>query len=140
VRVALVLVALLLIGIFTIAICLNPYREDGTPLRLETHRKLGLPSCTFKEVTGLPCPSCGMTTSFALLVRGDVFNSLMANAVGTLMALYCLVIIPWNLVCAIRGRLYWIESLERAMTSSVIFFLVLMLLRWAVVLGLEWLG
>ena len=51
---------------------------------METHRQLGLPPCTFKEMTGLPCPSCGMTSSFALLVRGDVMNSLRANAVGTL--------------------------------------------------------
>ena len=31
-----------------------------------------MPPCNFVLMTGKPCPSCGMTTSFALLVRGDI--------------------------------------------------------------------
>ena len=33
-----------------------------------THQQLGLPPCNFVTLTGYPCPACGMTTSFALLV------------------------------------------------------------------------
>src|SRR5262249_10338372 len=105
VRGILVLLAVLLVAVFVIACCLNPYDENGEPRRYETHRQLGgLPPCTFKYVTGRPCPSCGMTTSFALLMRGDVTNSLRANAVGTLLAIVCLVFIPWSLTCALIGR------------------------------------
>src|SRR5262245_39396484 len=78
-RTLLVLMALLLGTVFGIAIWLNPYTEDGQARQLETHMQLGLPECTFKSITGKPCPSCGMTTSFALLIRGDVLNSLRAN-------------------------------------------------------------
>src|SRR5207247_577108 len=28
-----------------------------------THEQLGLPPCTFRLLTGIACPSCGMTTS-----------------------------------------------------------------------------
>ena len=75
VRGTLVGIALALTALFTVAVCLNPYRHDGSARRMETHMQLGLPECTFKHVTGLPCPSCGMTTSFALTMRGDLLDA-----------------------------------------------------------------
>src|SRR5438132_6029980 len=69
VRGTLVGMALGLVLVFAVAGWLDPY-ENGRARRLETHMQLGLPPCNFRILTGLPCPSCGMTTSFALLVRG----------------------------------------------------------------------
>jgi hypothetical protein len=138
VRGTLVGLALGLSVVFGIAIWLNPYDETGQARQMETHRQLGLPPCTFKVLTRLPCPSCGMTTSFALLVRGDVWNSLRANAVGTLLAGLCLGMIPWFLASALLGRPLFIVSIEKTLTILVIGFLVLMLLRWLIVLGLIW--
>jgi hypothetical protein len=105
---------------------------------METHTQIGLPPCTFKRMFGVPCPSCGMTTSFALLMHGDPANSLRANAVGTLLAMFLLALIPWSLVSAVRGRAVFIQSMERALTVVVGVFLVLMLARWLVVLALTW--
>jgi hypothetical protein len=130
--------ALGLTAVFAVALWLDPYQADGNARRMETHRQLGLPACTFYSVTGLPCPSCGMTTSFALLVRGDVGNSLRANAVGTLLALFGMVLIPWAVTAAFTGRTPFVRSLERAVTVVVLVFLTLMLLRWAVVIGMGW--
>jgi hypothetical protein len=130
--------ALGLVAVFVTAWELNPYDEDGSPRRMETHRQLGLPPCTFYAVTGLPCPSCGMTTSFALLVRGDVGNSLRANAVGTLLALFGLALIPWSLASVACRRSLFVRSLERALTLVVLVLLGLMMLRWALVVGLAW--
>ena len=130
----LVLIAVLLCTVFAIAIYLNPYQENGEARAWETHRQLGLPECTFKELTGKPCPSCGMTTSFSLFVRGDIINSMRANFVGTLLAAVCLAFIPWSLASAVRARYYWIVSLEWFLPRFIVVFFVLMLLRWAVVL------
>jgi hypothetical protein len=138
VRGALVGVALALTGVFAVAAWLNPYNPDGSARTLATHTGLGLPPCTFYYLTGLPCPSCGMTTSFALLVRGDVLHSLRANAVGTLLALFCLMLIPWCLASVVRKRTLFIHSMERALTVVVLVFLSLMLLRWAIVLAWAW--
>jgi hypothetical protein len=138
VRGTLVGVALGLIAVFSVAIWLNPYDEDGAPLRMATHRQMGLPPCTFLSTTGMPCPSCGMTTSFSLLMRGDVVNSLRANAVGTLLAVFCLMLIPWCLVSAVWKRPVFIQSVERMVTLAVLGFLSLMLLRWGIVLALAW--
>jgi hypothetical protein len=105
---------------------------------MAAHRQLGLPPCTFAEITGVPCPACGMTTSFALLVRGDLGNSLQANWVGTLLACFCLAFIPWAAVSVYRGRTLFVRSLERGLIVVVSALLVLMLLRWIGVLGLMW--
>ena len=91
------------------------------------------------SLTGLPCPSCGMTTSFAFLVRGDLWHSMQANWVGALLAILWLAIIPWSILSALIGRPLWILSIERTLTKLVIGFVVLMLLRWVIVLGLRFL-
>jgi hypothetical protein len=75
----LVFFALCFIAVFVVAVVLDPYR-DGKVWMSETHRQLGMPPCTFKHVTGLPCASCGMSTSFALAVRGDLVHSVQAKS------------------------------------------------------------
>lgn len=134
VRCLLVLMAVLFCVVFGIAIALNPYTEDGQPRTNATHRQLGLPECTFLEMTGRPCPSCGMTTSFALFVRGDFLASLRANFAGTILAAFCLLMIPWGLASAWRSRYYWIVSLEWFIPRFIVIFFSIMLLRWGVVL------
>ena len=136
VRGGLLAVAAGLIAVFAVAIWLRPYDADGQPLRMEAHRQLGLPSCQFYFLTGIPCPSCGMTTSFALLMHGDLWNSLRANAVGTLLAGFCLLLIPWCLASVFWKRPIFLRSVERALTWSVIVFLGLMLVRWAIVVAI----
>jgi hypothetical protein len=132
VRFMLVLIAVGLIAVFALAVWLDPYQE-GKVWLMETHRQLGWPECNFKKFTGMPCPSCGMTSSFALLMHGDLVNSLRANAAGTFLAVLCLAYIPWALVCAIRKRRLLIVSYERALTRLVVLFVLLMLGRWVIV-------
>jgi hypothetical protein len=141
VRGILLLIVAGLVAVFVIAVLLNPYNPDGTAKTMATHTgpPLNLPDCTFKTMTGgLPCPSCGMTTSFSLLMHGDPLSSLRANWVGTGLAVFCLALIPWALASVLLKRPLFIVSLERAMTITVVGFLVLMLLRWGVVLLLYW--
>ena len=140
VRGFLVLIALAFATIFGIALWLNPYDEDGNPKSMATHTQLGLPPCNMVQLIGKPCPACGMTTSFALLVRGDVAAALRANAVGALTAVVLLAFVPWSLHGALRGRTIFVRSLERTLTYLVLGFLGLAMLRWLAVLGLQYLG
>lgn len=57
-----------------------------------THTQLFLPPCFFLRVTGIPCPTCGMTTSFAFLAHGRILDSLAAHPLGTLTYLYIAVL------------------------------------------------
>jgi hypothetical protein len=49
----------------------------------DTHRQLGLPACSFLQNTGMPCPTCGLTTAFAHMARGQVPSALRAQVFGT---------------------------------------------------------
>jgi hypothetical protein len=143
VRGVLVGLVLGLTAVFAVAIKLDPYERDDegriiAARRQETHRQLGLPPCTFYAVTRLPCPSCGMTTSFALLMHGDLAASLRANAVGTLLAVFCLAVIPWGLASVYLGRTLFVRSVERTITFLVLALLVLMMLRWVIVVCWMW--
>ncbi|MCD6321473.1 MAG: DUF2752 domain-containing protein [Clostridiales bacterium] len=35
--------------------------------------------CVFRRVTGLPCPSCGMTRSFIALFKGDIKSAFLMH-------------------------------------------------------------
>jgi hypothetical protein len=138
VRGGLLCIAAFLTVIFSIAIYLQPYNEDGTAKRQGTHQGLGLPPCTFYSQTGLPCPSCGMTSSFALLIRGDVWHSLQANCAGTMLGTFCLLLIPWSLASIWKQRLLFVRSFEMVMTICVSAFMGIMLTRWTIVAGLKY--
>ena len=52
------------------------------PSGLGTHTRLHLPPCGFYLVFGKPCPSCGMTTAFALMMHGRPQEALKAQPAG----------------------------------------------------------
>jgi hypothetical protein len=119
--------------VFGIAVWLKPYDDNGDRRVMATHTQLGLPECSMVKLTGRPCPSCGMTTSFALLAHGDVVGSLKANWVGTLLAVFWAALIPWGAWSAVRGRLVGVRNGELFATLAVGFFLTLLLARWGYV-------
>jgi len=41
------------------------------------------PSCAFKMLTGIPCPTCGSTRSVVHLANGDIFAAFMMNPLMT---------------------------------------------------------
>jgi hypothetical protein len=58
-----------------------------SPTGISTHTDLGrLQRCQFEYRTGLPCPSCGFTTSMAHFVRGDIIAAIYVQPMGALVA------------------------------------------------------
>ena len=81
-------IALGLAALLVVAACLTP-SEAG----LGTHHQLGLPQCSVRAIFGVRCPSCGMTTSWAHFMRGNLLASASVNTGGLLLALYSLLLV-----------------------------------------------
>ncbi len=139
VRTLLVVLAVGWLGVFAIAFWLNPY-VHGRARTMETHLQLGLEPCTFKTLCNLPCPSCGMTTSFSLFVRGDLWSSLRANFAGTLLAAFGVLFVVWGFLTAWKARILWIRDLESLAFKLAVGFIAIMFLRWGVVVWIEFMG
>lgn len=75
-----------------------------SPMGVGTHTQLGLPPDPILEATGVPMPGCGMTTSFAWFVRGNVLASLYVEPMGALLAGLTTAAVPVGLFIAITGR------------------------------------
>ena len=97
-----------------------------------THRQLGLPPCTVVVLFGQRCPTCGMTTAWSHLVRGQVLEAFRANVGGAILALVDLAAVPWLLWSAIRGRwLGWVPN-GNVLAAGMAAILAVTLIDWAV--------
>lgn len=56
-------------------------------------KKFGV--CLIKQVTNIPCPSCGTTRSVTSLAKGDFFGALYMNPLGYLVALIMILAPFW---------------------------------------------
>lgn len=75
-----------------------------SPSGVGTHQGLGMYACNFLERTGIPCGSCGMTTSFAWFARGNLLASLYIQPMGLALAMLCAMSVWAGLYIAITGR------------------------------------
>ena len=110
---------------FGIASLLNP-----DPRGFGTHQQLGLPPCTFRFFVGRPCPGCGMTTCFAHIVRGHFVEAARANPAGAVLAAVCVLMIPWSLWSAFRGRLWMVSDPVPVVTVLFVSLAGLIVLIW----------
>lgn len=60
---------------------------DPDPRGHGTHEQLGLPPCGLVAEYGIPCPSCGFTTTFAFSVRLRFWEALQTQPFGVLVFL-----------------------------------------------------
>ncbi len=81
-RILAALAALLLLAWLIVGASLTPDASG-----MGTHRQLGLPPCGWVLAFGKPCPTCGMTTSFANASHGWLWASLKAQPFATFLAI-----------------------------------------------------
>ena len=88
------------LGVLVLAASLPPSRSG-----MGTHREsLGLPPCNFLQRTGLPCPSCGMTTSWAWASKGHFAAAFYVQPMGAALALMAAACVWGGLYIAFTGR------------------------------------
>ena len=71
------------------------------PAGIGTHEQLGLSPCGFVAEHGIPCISCGMTTSFALMADGRILSSFITQPAGATLALITAMMVlvsGWSLI------------------------------------------
>lgn len=127
------LVLLACAGVLAVAAWLEP-----APRGYGTHRQFGFGKCAMLITTGLPCPTCGMTTAFAYTVRGRLISAFLVQPAGLVLALVtvaCAVGAGW---VAVTGRMPPVSM--PIVTPYRLFFTLLTLLigGWAfkIVFGL----
>ena len=98
-RVVAFLVSFACLSLMIVAAHLTP-----NPSGMGTHTQLHLDQCQFALRTGLPCPSCGMTTSFAWLSRGNFPAAIYVQPMGAMIALAAIVTFWAGLYIAATGR------------------------------------
>lgn len=97
---------------------------------LGTHQQLGLPPCSMRVLWDVRCPSCGMTTAWANVYRGQMGAALQANVGGTLLAIVAGLAVPWLGGSAWLGR-WWLAPPQREVIAWLcVLFLAVALLDW----------
>jgi len=76
------LAALSCLAVLVVAAILNP-TEAGHG----THTQLGMPACAWAVRFNIPCPTCGMTTSFAHAAEARWSQAWVTQPAGAIMAL-----------------------------------------------------
>lgn len=94
----------LLISIACAAVMVTAARLTPSPTGMGTHTQLGLDQCAFALRTGLPCPTCGMTTSFSWFARGNIPASFYIQPMGAVLALLTVATFWAALYIALTGR------------------------------------
>jgi hypothetical protein len=56
------------------------------------------PSCAFKGLTGLECPTCGSTRAVLFLAQGDILSSFKMNPLASLCFIVAVVFLLYSLL------------------------------------------
>jgi hypothetical protein len=97
-----------------------------------THTQLGMPPCGFLQLTGLPCPACGLTTCFAHLARGQLDRALHANALGVVLFACVLASLPLAMWASARKRAFFETFARMHIERLCIALACIALVQWFV--------
>jgi len=88
-------------------------------------------TCSFKNLTGIPCPGCGLTRSIVAAAHGDVKQSFQHHRLGLLTLLYVLLQFFYR-IGAIAAPAYTVRIFgpEKYLNLGVIILAALFLLNW----------
>ncbi len=114
------------ISLLTVAALLHPEGHQ-----FGTHQQLRIPACGFVTLTGLPCPTCGMTTAFAHTVRGHFLQAMHTQMAGFLLCLGVIGVAFLSVVGIITGRRPALNWYRLRPENLIWWALALLVAAWA---------
>jgi hypothetical protein len=118
------------LGLSALTLLLTAKGLTPDPRGFGTHEQLGLTPCSFYRWTGRECPTCGATTAWALLLRGQGAAALQTNVAGTLLCVVAIVSVPWLVVSASLGRWWIVKPTANALVLGGSGLAVIAVLDW----------
>jgi hypothetical protein len=95
-----------------------------------THTLLGIPPCGMLIATGKPCPTCGVTTSFALAAHGRFGESLVNQPFGLALFILAVTGLLLTVTTAAAGRSWYPLVTRWSVPSFIMALIILGLLSW----------
>lgn len=95
-------------SVLGIALWLRP-----DPAGFGTHRQLGLGACVVLAMTGVPCPMCGMTTTFSHLAHGHLVQGALTQPFGVVLFSLTVLAAGMGALDLVLGRGLWRQVLQR---------------------------
>lgn len=115
-----------LLALLVLARSLTP-----SPEGIGTHQQLGLPPCTAVVLWGIPCPTCGMTTSWSWVVRGNLIEAAQANLGGMMLAVIAIGFLPAACYFFLVGRASSGQWFSNFLAASLVTSCCVTLIQWA---------
>lgn len=130
------IVLLACLGILAGALILSPPHPESHSVRLGP---LSIPpTCTFKNLTGLPCPGCGLMRSMVSAMHGDVDASLSYHRLGLLTLAYIFLQLLYRAgMILIPSKASHLPRYGRYLDRVIIFLGILFGLNWLITLLFE---
>ncbi|HOK05383.1 MAG TPA: DUF2752 domain-containing protein [Victivallales bacterium] len=80
-----VIIEHLILMLLSLTIIFASFFFDATILEKKEGIARFLPDCMFKKITGLPCPTCGMSRAFCCLSRGNFLSAFYYNPLSFIL-------------------------------------------------------
>ncbi|PXV63313.1 uncharacterized protein DUF2752 [Dysgonomonas alginatilytica] len=87
--------------------------------------------CVFKNLTGIPCPGCGLGRATLALFNGNFIQSFHYHILGMPLTIFIVISLICLLTDTIRGKEVFISKINSLITWKVyLLFLILTLFSW----------
>jgi hypothetical protein len=100
------------------------------PRGFGTHEQLFLPPCPFYWLTHIPCPSCGLTTSFCYLAQGNLIKAFQTHPMGPILFGLNLGIAFYAAFSLAKKRAVWLLFEHPRVPILSIVFIISLLMTW----------
>jgi hypothetical protein len=88
--------------------------------------------CVFKNLTGIPCPGCGMGRATIEFFKGNFINSLLINPLAIPFIIFVIISVVWIIIDLISGKDRFYKLLTKDLPLKYKLILVF-------IIGINWL-